>query len=40
MKIGPVTNNSNGDVMSKNCNVIIIFPIFDQFGAFKKPDSG
>ena len=28
------------DVMSENCDVIAIFPIFDQFGAIWKPDSG
>ena len=28
------------DVMSANCDVIVIFPIFDQFGAIWKPDSG
>ena len=26
--------------MSKNCNVIVIFLIYDQFGAMRKPDSG
>ena len=26
--------------MSKNCDVIVIFPIFSQFGAIWKPDSG
>ena len=25
--------------MSENCDVIVIFPIFDQFGAIPKPDS-
>ena len=25
--------------MSANCDVIIIFPIYDQFGAIQKPDS-
>ena len=28
------------DLMSKNCDVIIIFRIFDQFGAVRRPDSG
>ena len=28
------------DVMSKNCDVIAIFPIYSQFGAIRKPDSG
>ena len=27
-------------VMSNNCNVIVIFLIYDQFGALRKPDSG
>ena len=26
--------------MSPNCDVIVIFPIFGQFGAYRKPDSG
>ena len=26
--------------MSKNCDFTIIFRIYDQFGAFRKPDSG
>ena len=28
------------DVMSNNCNVIVIFLIYGQFGALRKPDSG
>ena len=28
------------DVMSGNCNVIVIFWIFGQFGAVRRPDSG
>ena len=28
------------DVMSENCNGIAIFPIYGQFGAIWKPDSG
>ena len=49
MKLGPVTKLYNGnkttstifddDVMSKNCDVIVIYPIYDQFGAIQKPDS-
>ena len=27
------------DIMSTNCNVIVIFPIYGQFGAIRKPDS-
>ena len=28
------------EVMSENCDVIVNFPIYDQFGAIWKPDSG
>ena len=28
------------NVMSVNCDVIAIFPIYGQFGAIRKPDSG
>ena len=28
------------DVMLGNCDVIAIFPIYSQFGAIRKPDSG
>ena len=28
------------DVMSENCDVIVIFRIFSQFGAVQRPDSG
>ena len=28
------------DVMSNNCDVIVIFLIYDQFGAIRKPNSG
>ena len=48
-KLGPVTklykNNKTtskkfeDDVMSENCDVIVIFSIYDQFGAIRKPDS-
>ena len=30
----------DNDVMSANCDVIVIFPIYGQFGAIRKPDSG
>ena len=50
MKLGPVTKLDKkkkttskrfGDaVMSANCGVIVIFPIYGQFGAIRKPDSG
>ena len=26
--------------MSTDCDVIVIFPIYDQFEAIRKPDSG
>ena len=28
------------DILSKNCDVITIFPSYSQFGAIQKPDSG
>ena len=50
MKLGPVTklDKSNktkwkkfdDDVMLENCDVIVIFSIYGQFGAIQKPDSG
>ena len=49
MKLGPVTKPDKrqttpkefeNDVMSKNCDVIAIFPIYDQSEAIQKPDSG
>ena len=50
MKLGPVTkldkkNKATSkkfdvDVMSENCDVIVIFRISDQFGAVQRPDSG
>ena len=49
MKLGPVTklkrNKTNSkrfdaDVMSENYDVIVIFQIFGQFGATRRPDSG
>ena len=49
MKLGPVDiidkrNKTNvrkfgDDVMSANYDVIVIFPIYGQFGAIWKPDS-
>ena len=50
MKLGPVTKidkrnkatlskKFDDDAMSWNCDVIIIFPIYGQFGAIRKPDS-
>ena len=50
MKLGPVTkldkrNKTTSkqfdfDVMSENCDVILIFHNFGQFGGFRRPDSG
>ena len=50
MKFGPVTKfdkekeknakKFGDDVMSENCDVIVIFPIYSQFEAIWKPDSG
>ena len=49
LKLGPVTKLSkrnkrskkfDDDVMSENCDVIVIFPIYGQFGAIRKPNSG
>ena len=49
MKLGPVTKNDkknmttsekfDDEVISANCDVIVIFPIYGQFGANRKPDS-
>ena len=49
MKLGPLTKldkrnkrmskKIDDDVMSANCDVIIVFPIYGQFGAIRKPDS-
>ena len=50
MKFRPVTKldkrnkilakKFDDDIMSANCDVIVIFLIYDQFGAIQKPDSG
>ena len=50
MKLGPVTklgkrNNTTSkkfedDFMSGNCDVTVIFWIFGQFGAVRRPDPG
>ena len=50
LKLGPVTNlvkrnkriskKPDNDIILKNCDVIVIFLIYDQFGAIRKPDSG
>ena len=44
MKLGPVTklNKENtaidDDIMSANCNVIVIFSIYVKFGVMQRPD--
>ena len=50
MKLGPVTKldkrnkttskKFDDHVMSENCDVIAIFPIYGQLGAIRKLDSG
>ena len=50
MKLGPLTKldkrntvtqkKIDVDVMSANCNVNVFLPIYDQFAAIRKPDSG
>ena len=50
MKLGLVTKsdkrnkttskNVDDDVMSENCDAIVIFLIFSPFGAVQRPDSG
>ena len=50
MELGPVTKldkkkkitskKFSDDVMSENCDAIVIFRIFVQFGAVRRPDSG
>ena len=34
------SKNFDDDLMSKNCDVIVIFRIFSQFGAVRRPVSG
>ena len=33
------TKNYDDDVLSVNCNVTVIFPVYGLFGAIWKPDS-
>ena len=50
MKLVPVTKiykrnkrtskKVDDDVISANCDVIVIFPTYNQFGAIRKPGSG
>ena len=50
MKLGPVpklykrnkttSKKFDDDVISPYCDIIVIFPIYGQFGAIWEPDSG
>ena len=50
MKLGPVTKPDKknkatlkkieDNVISRSCDVVVIFPVFGQYGAIRKPDSG
>ena len=49
MELGPATkfdkenkttSKNDDEVMSANCNVIVIFSIYNLSGAIRKPDSG
>ena len=48
MKLGPVTKldkrntarSNKFDELSESCEVIVIFPIYSQSGAIRKPDPG
>ena len=48
MKLGPVpkidkrntATSIDDDILSENCDVIIIYSIYGQFGAIRKPDFG
>ena len=31
---------TDDDVMSANCDVVVFFPIYGEFSAIRKPDSG
>ena len=44
MKRGPITKLDNwkkidDGVLSANCDIIVIFPIYGQFGAIQKSDT-
>ena len=34
------SKKTDDDVISENCDVTVIFPIYGQFGAIRKPYSG
>ena len=50
MKLGPVTKPDKknkttlkkieDNVISRSCDVVVIFPVFGQYEAIRKPDSG
>ena len=50
MKLGPITKldkrnkvtskTTDDGILPVNCNVIVIFVIYGQFGAIRKPDTG
>ena len=50
MKLGPASKHdkrstatskkTDDDVMSANCDVVVFFPIYGEFSAIRKPDSG
>ena len=50
MKLGPASKHdkrstamskkTDDDVMSANCDVVVFFPIYGEFSAVRKPDSG
>ena len=39
-KIKATSKTFDDDVMSANCDVIVILPIYGQFGAIRKPEFG
>ena len=40
-KKSKATSKKNNDyIMPTNCDVLVFFPIYGQFGAIRKPDSG
>ena len=36
----PTSKKFDDNLMSGNCDVIVLFPIYSQFGAIQVPDSG
>ena len=35
-----MSKKTDDDVMSANCDVVVFFPIYGEFSAVRKPDSG